>query len=155
MGQADCLIQIDVFPMNERRQPTRWDYARSRQGSLTTFLFPQPWAEYSISLFLLKCWRLSTSVNGRGWGWTTADSVRGQRTVGNGCLFLSACKSVGVWKGGVDWAIFALGDLKRRPLKCCGSGSSTAVMGGDEWLAVILKRFSSSLPLIRKLIFNN
>lgn len=32
IGQAACLIQTDAFPINERRQPTTWDYARSRQG---------------------------------------------------------------------------------------------------------------------------
>lgn len=82
-------------------------------------------------------------------------TVQGQGTLGKDCLFLSACRSVGVWQDGVAWAIFALGDLKRRPLKCCGSGSSTAFEGGDEPLGVILKRFSSSLSLIRKPIFNN
>lgn len=75
--------------------------------------------------------------------------------MGNDCLFLSACRSVGVQKDGVAWAIFALVDLKRRPLKCCGSGGSTAFVRGDKSLGVILKRFSSSLSLIRKLIFYN
>lgn len=65
------------------------------------------------------------------------------------------CRSVGVQKDGLAWAIFALGDLKRRPLKCCGNGSSTTFVGGDESLGVILKRFSSSLSLIRKFIFYN
>lgn len=74
--------------------------------------------------------------------------------MGNDCLFLSACRSVGVQKDGVAQAIFALADLKRRPLKCCGSGSS-AFMGGHEPLGVTLKSFSSSLSLIRKLIFYN
>lgn len=75
--------------------------------------------------------------------------------MGNDCLFLSACRPVGVWKDGVAWAIFALGGLKRKPLKCCGNGSSTTFIGGDEPLGVILKRFSSSLSLTRKLIFYN
>lgn len=79
----------------------------------------------------------------------------GPRTVGNDSLFLSACRSVGVQKDGVPWAIFALGDLKRRLLKCCGNCSSTTFMGGDEPIGVILKRFSSSLPLIKKPIFYN
>lgn len=50
----------------------------------------------------------------------------------NDCLFINACRSVGARKAEVAEAIFALGDLKRRALKCWGSGSPTTFLGGDE-----------------------